>query len=80
MRLECGYRLDVVVEGTVVVELKCIEAFAKVHEAIILTYLRLSGLQLGLLINFNVTILTDGVRRFVNRPLNKEEKELHRGL
>ena len=57
VKLECGYRLDLVVEDKVVVELKCIEAFAPVHEAIMLTYLRLSGYPVGLLINFNVTFL-----------------------
>jgi GxxExxY protein len=57
VKLECGYRLDLVVEDKVVVELKCIEAFATIHEAIMLTYLRLSGYPVGLLINFNVTIL-----------------------
>lgn len=65
VKLECGYRLDLVVEDKVVVELKCIEAFAPVHEAIMLTYLRLSGYPVGLLINFNVTILRDGIKRFV---------------
>jgi GxxExxY protein len=68
VKLECGYRLDLVVEDKVVVELKCIEAFAPVHEAIMLTYLRLSGYPVGLLINFNVTILKDGLKRFVYMP------------
>jgi GxxExxY protein len=68
VKLECGYRLDLVVEKRVVLELKSIEAFSLVHEAIILTYLRLSGFKIGLLINFNVTILKDGVRRFVFEP------------
>jgi GxxExxY protein len=68
VKLECGYRLDLVVEDKVVVELKCIEAFAPVHEAIMLTYLRLSGYPVGLLINFNVTILKDGIKRFVYMP------------
>jgi GxxExxY protein len=68
VKLECGYRLDLVVDDKVVVELKCIEAFAPVHEAIMLTYLRLSGYPVGLLINFNVTILKDGIKRFVYMP------------
>jgi GxxExxY protein len=68
VKLECGYRLDLVVEDKVVVELKCIEAFAPVHEAIMLTYLRLSGYPVGLLINFNVTILKDGIKRFGYMP------------
>ena len=65
VQLDCGYRLDLLVEGRVVVELKSIEGLAPIHEAIILTYLRLSGHKIGLLINFNVTALKDGVRRFI---------------
>ncbi len=65
VKLECGYRLDLLVEGRIVVELKSVEGLAPIHEAIILTYLRLSGHKIGLLINFNVTVLKDGVRRFI---------------
>jgi GxxExxY protein len=65
VKLDCGYRLDLLVEGRVVVELKSVENLAPIHEAIILTYLRLSGQKTGLLINFNVTVLKDGVRRFI---------------
>lgn len=64
-KLECGYRIDLLVEGGIVVELKSIEGFAPIHEAIMLTYLRLSGHRLGLLINFNVRVLKDGIRRFI---------------
>jgi GxxExxY protein len=64
-KLECGYRLDLPVEGRVVVELKSVEGLGPIHEAIILTYLRMSGHRLGLLINFNVSVLKDGVRRFI---------------
>jgi GxxExxY protein len=64
-KLECGYRIDLLVEGRIVVELKSIEAFARIHEAIILTSLRLSDHHLGLLINFNVPTLKDGIRRFI---------------
>jgi GxxExxY protein len=64
-KLECGYRMDLLVEGRIVVDLKSIESLAPIHEAIILTYLRLSGHKIGLLINFNVAILKDGVRRFI---------------
>jgi GxxExxY protein len=64
-RLECGYRIDLLVQGRIVVELKSVESLAPIHEAIILTYLRLSGHKIGLLINFNVAILKDGVRRFI---------------
>jgi len=64
-KLDCGYRIDLLVEGRIVVELKSVESLAPIHEAIILTYLRLSGHKIGLLINFNVAILKDGVRRFI---------------
>ena len=77
VKLECGYRLDLVVEKRVILELKSIEAFSPVHEAVMLTYLRLSGFRIGLLINFNVSILKDGIRRFVFEPRH-EEKNLHR--
>jgi len=77
IKLECGYRMDIVVEESVVLELKSIESIAPVHEATVLAYLRLSDKKLGLLINFNVSILKDGVRRFVlQRP--SEQKELRR--
>jgi GxxExxY protein len=64
VKLECGYRLDFLVDGRVVVELKSIESLAPDHEAIVLTYLRLSGCHLGLLINFHVPTLKEGIRRF----------------
>ncbi len=64
--LDCGYRLDVVVDGQLVIELKTVEKFLPIHDAQLLTYLKLSGLTLGLLINFNVPVLKDGVRRLVN--------------
>ncbi|MBE0638403.1 MAG: GxxExxY protein [Bacteroidales bacterium] len=66
IKLECGYRIDILVEKTVVLELKTIEAFAPVHEAQILTYLKFANKPLGLLINFNVTLLKNGIRRFKN--------------
>lgn len=62
-RLECGYRLDLLVARAVVIEVKSVEALAPVHEAQLLTYLRLGGWRVGLLINFNVAILKDGIRR-----------------
>jgi len=65
VKLECGYRVDLLVEGRVVVELKSAGALAPVHEAIVLTYLRLSGVRIGLLINFNVAVLKDGIKRFI---------------
>ena len=75
VKLECGYRIDILVAGSIVLELKSIEAIAPVHEATLLTYLRLSGNTLGLLINFNVTVLRDGIRRFVLKH-NEGLKEL----
>jgi GxxExxY protein len=65
VKLECGYRIDLLVEGRVVLELKAVDALAPIHEAIILTYLKLSERRFGLLINFNVPVLKDGIRRFV---------------
>jgi len=63
--VDCGYRLDLVVEGLVVVEVKAVDALLPIHEAQLLTYLRLTGLRLGLLLNFNVPILAQGIRRIV---------------
>ncbi len=64
--LDCGYRLDLLVEDCVVVELKAIDALAPIHEAQLLTYLRFADLKLGLLINFNVRLLRQGIKRLVN--------------
>ena len=63
--MEQGYRIDLIVEQAVVVEIKAVEALLPVHQAQILTYLRLSNLHLGLLINFNVPKLKEGIRRFI---------------
>ena len=63
IRLQCGYRLDLLVAGAVVVEVKSVETLTPVHEAQLLTYLRLGGWRMGLLINFNVPILKQGIRR-----------------
>jgi GxxExxY protein len=65
VRLEAGYRLDLVVEDTVVVELKAIEALAPIHQAQIISYLKLSSKPIGLLINFHSLHLKDGIKRFV---------------
>lgn len=65
VRLDCGYRLDLLVARRVVVEVKAIEAIAPIHEAQLITYLRLGGWNVGLLMNFNVVILKDGIRRRV---------------
>ena len=63
IHLGCGYRLDLLVADSVVVEVKAIEALAPIHEAQLLTYLRIGGWRLGLLINFNVAVLKTGIRR-----------------
>ncbi len=65
-KVELGYRMDLMVEGLVVVEIKSVDAIAPIHQAQILSYLKLSGKSLGLLINFNVVHLKEGIRRFVN--------------
>jgi GxxExxY protein len=67
VKLECGYRIDILVESKVVIEIKSIEALNEVHLAQILTYMKLGGFKLGLLINFNVSLVKDGIRRVVNR-------------
>ena len=64
-KLDAGYRLDLVVEGAVIVEIKSIDALAPIHDAQVLTYLKLSGLRIGLLMNFNVVLLKQGLKRFV---------------
>ncbi len=61
--LDCGYRIDVVVEEQLVLELKAVEKLLPVHEAQLLTYLKLTGLKIGLLLNFNVPVLKNGIRR-----------------
>jgi GxxExxY protein len=63
LQLDCGYRMDFVVRSAVVVELKCVKAILPLHEAQLLTYLRLSQKRVGLLLNFNEPILRDGIRR-----------------
>jgi GxxExxY protein len=63
--LESGYRLDLVVDDAIIVEVKAVEALTRLHEAQILTYLRLSGLGMGFLMNFNVVLFKQGLRRFV---------------
>jgi GxxExxY protein len=65
MKLECGYRMDIVVDHRVVIELKCVDAIAPVHEAQVLTYLKLSGIKVGFILNFYVPVLKEGIRRMV---------------
>ncbi len=65
MRLDCGYRLDLLIEDKLIVELKSVEQIKGVHEAQLLTYMKLAGVKTGLLMNFNVTKLKSGIKRFV---------------
>ena len=65
VKLDCGYRMDLVVEDRLVVELKTVEKILPVHEAQLLTYLRLSGIRTGLLLNFNTAVLKNGIKRMV---------------
>jgi GxxExxY protein len=75
LKLECGYRLDLLVEGRVVVEVKAVEILPAVVEPIMLTYLRLSGCRIGLLINFHAETLKEGIRRYVWHYEGREEKD-----
>jgi GxxExxY protein len=65
VKLDCGYRIDLLVKDLVILELKCVESLEPIHEAQLLTYLKLTGLRVGLLINFNVPVLKRGIRRFM---------------
>ena len=65
IKLDCGYRLDFLVDNTVVVEIKAVEAILPIHEAQLLSYLKLGGWHVGLLINFNVPVLKQGIKRMV---------------
>lgn len=64
IKLDCGYRIDILVENSVIIELKSVDELAPVHEAQILTYMRFAQKHIGLLINFNVTLLKNGVKRY----------------
>lgn len=65
-QLDCGYRLDIVVEKSIILELKAVESIAPIHEAQLLTYLKLSGKNLGFLLNFNTPVMRNGIKRLVN--------------
>jgi GxxExxY protein len=65
IKLECGYRIDILVENLVIIELKVVDAINPVHEAQILTYMKFANKSIGLLINFNVTILKNGIKRYI---------------
>jgi GxxExxY protein len=65
MLLDCGYRIDLLVSGDLIVEIKCVETLLPIHQAQILTYMRLSKIPVGLIINFNVTRLQNGIKRSI---------------
>ena len=67
IKMDVGYRLDLLIDGSVIVELKAVDRLTPVHEAQLLSYLKLSGKKLGLLINFNVAQLKNGIKRMVNQ-------------
>lgn len=77
VKLDCGYRLDILVEKEVIVKVKAVDRLASIHKAQLLSYLKLSGCKIGLLINFNVCVLKDGIRRvvhnFPDRPRNAKD-------
>jgi GxxExxY protein len=66
VKLDAGYRVDLIVENKVIIEIKSVEALTDIHTAQVLTYLKLSGCKVGLLINFNVTSLKNGIKRLIN--------------
>jgi GxxExxY protein len=74
-KLDCGYRADIVVCSRVIVEIKAISAVAPIHDAVMLTYLRLSGTKIGLLINFHSALLKDGIHRYVWKYENAPAEE-----
>lgn len=65
LRLDCGYRVDLLIEKQLIIELKTVEKLLPIHEAQILTYMKLANISIGLLINFNAVLLKDGIKRFV---------------
>jgi GxxExxY protein len=67
VKIDCGYRIDLLVENKVIVEIKAVEKLTPIHTAQVLTYLKLSGCKVGLLINFNTRVLKDGIRRLINK-------------
>ena len=68
VKLDCGYRADLIVDGKILVEVKAVDQLAPIHEAQLLSYLKLTGLKVGFLINFNERVLTHGIRRKVLGP------------
>ena len=80
INLDCGYRLDLLVDNKVIIEIKACKSIERIHEAQLLTYLKLTGIKIGLLINFNVPILKEGIKRIINGPPTKEGIEGQRSL
>ena len=76
LHLDCAYKMDLVVEDVVIVEIKAIDVLLPIHKAQLLTYLRASGKQVGLLINFNVVLLKDGIQRLVNQYSDSSQRDL----
>ena len=79
-KLDCGYKIDLLIEGKLIVELKSVEKIADVHIAQILTCMKLAKIRLGLLINFNVKLLKNGIQRFVSLPSHRISEKLTRQL
>ena len=65
VEIDCGYRIDLLIEGALIIELKSVDKLERIHEAQLLTYIKLSNIEIGLLINFNSVLLRDGIRRMV---------------
>ena len=65
VQIDCGYRIDLLIEGALIIELKSVDKVERIHEAQLLTYMKLSNIEIGLLINFNSVLLRDGIRRMV---------------
>ena len=76
IRLECGYRIDMLVENELIIELKSVEKMRAIHEAQLLTYMKLARVKVGLLINFNVTKLKDGIKRICNTLKSTKDRNL----
>ena len=66
VKIDCGYRIDLVVEDLIIIEIKSVDGLAPIHTAQLLTYLKLSGLKLGFLMNFNVQLMEDGLKRIIH--------------
>jgi GxxExxY protein len=75
IRFELGYKLDLLVDACVIVELKTVERILPVHQAQLLSYMKLANVRLGLLINFNTALIKDGIKRMVNRPTRDEREK-----